>query len=35
VWDGAVLASFDDETSAREAMAGVDDDELVVLYVGR
>jgi len=32
IWDGAVLASFNDETSAREAMTGVDDDEVVVLY---
>ena len=28
-----MLASFEDETSAREAMIGVDDDEVVVLYV--
>ncbi len=35
VWDGALLASFDNETSAREAMTRVDDDEVVVLYVGR
>jgi hypothetical protein len=34
VWDGAVLARFDDEISAREAMSRVDDDEVVVLYVG-
>jgi hypothetical protein len=34
VWDGSVLGSFDAEASAREAMAGVDDDEVVVLYVG-
>ncbi|HYB25483.1 MAG TPA: hypothetical protein VEF89_02595 [Solirubrobacteraceae bacterium] len=34
VWDGAVLASFDHETSAREAMTGVDDDEVVALCVG-
>ena len=33
VWDGAVLASFDHETSAREAMSGVDDDEVVVLCI--
>ena len=33
VWNGAVLASFDDETSARRAMAWADDDEVVVLYV--
>jgi len=35
VWDGAALASFDHETSARKAMAVVDDDEVVVLYVAR
>jgi hypothetical protein len=31
-----VLAAFDDEASAREAMcrAKADDDEVVVLYVG-
>jgi len=34
VWDGAVLASFDRESSARKAMTGIDDDEVVVLYVG-
>jgi hypothetical protein len=34
VWDGAVLASFDHETGAREAMTGLDDDEVVVLCVG-
>lgn len=34
VWDGAVLASFNHETSAREAMTGLDDDEVVVLCVG-
>jgi hypothetical protein len=34
VFDGAVLASFYTETSAREAMIGVDDDEVVVLHVG-
>ena len=34
VWDAAVLASFDDETSAREVMAGIDGDEVVVLCVG-
>ena len=33
VWNGAVLASFDDETGARRAMAWADDDEVVVLYV--
>ena len=33
VWNGAVLASFDDETSARRAMSWADDDEVVVLYV--
>jgi hypothetical protein len=35
VWDGAVLASFDDEAPARTAMTRIDDDEVVVLYVGR
>jgi hypothetical protein len=35
VWDGAVLVSFDDETLARTAMTRTDDDEVVVLYVGR
>jgi len=34
VWDGAELASFDHETGAREAMTGLDDDEVVVLCVG-
>jgi hypothetical protein len=34
VWNGAVLASFDAETSARRAMAWADDDEVVVVYVG-
>jgi hypothetical protein len=34
VWNGAALATFDNETSAREAMTRADDDELVVLYVG-
>ena len=33
VWNGAVLASFGDETSARRAMRWADDDEVVVLYV--
>lgn len=33
VWDGAVLAAFDDETSARAVMSGADDDEIVVLSV--
>lgn len=33
VWDGAVLARFADEASAREAMTGVDDDEVVVLCI--
>jgi len=28
-----VLAAFDDETSARDAMSCADDDEVVVLYV--
>jgi hypothetical protein len=35
VWDGAVLATFDDEAAARQAMNGVDDDEVVVLSVAR
>jgi len=34
VWDGALLASFDDEASAREAIAGVAHDEVVVLCIG-
>jgi hypothetical protein len=34
VWDGGVLGSFDAEASAREEMAGVDDDEVVVLSIG-
>jgi hypothetical protein len=34
VWDGGVLGSFDAEASAREAMAAVDDDEVVVLCIG-
>ena len=29
-----MLASFDDEASAREAIVGVDHDEVVVLYIG-
>jgi hypothetical protein len=29
-----VLATFDDEVSARSAMTAVDDDEIVVLRVG-
>jgi hypothetical protein len=33
VWDGAVIASFDDEAGAREAMIRADDDEVVVLYL--
>lgn len=32
VWDGAVLAVFDDEVSARAAISGADDDEVVVLH---
>lgn len=35
MWNGAVLASFDNETSAREAITKVDDDEVVVLYIDR
>jgi hypothetical protein len=34
VWDGAVLARFDNETNAREAMNGADDNEVVVLHFG-
>jgi hypothetical protein len=34
VWDGAVLATFDDEARAREALSRTDDDEVVVLCVG-
>jgi hypothetical protein len=33
-WDGGLLAGFDDETKARRAMAGLDDDEVVVLCAG-
>jgi hypothetical protein len=33
VWDGAVLARFDDEASARGAIVGVDHDEVVVLRI--
>ena len=33
VWDGAVLATYDDEVSARDAIIGADDDEVVVLHV--
>ena len=33
VWDGALLATYDDETSARDAMIRVDDDDVVVLHV--
>jgi uncharacterized protein (DUF2384 family) len=33
VWNGAVLAAFDDETSARDTMSRADDDEVVMLYV--
>jgi hypothetical protein len=33
VWDGAVLARFDDELSARAATTRLDDDEIVVLHV--
>jgi hypothetical protein len=33
VWNGAVLATFDDETSARNANSNTDDDEVVVLQV--
>jgi hypothetical protein len=34
VWNRAVLATFADEASAREAMSTADDDELVVLSGG-
>jgi len=34
LWDGSLLAAFDDEASARAAMSQVDDDEVVVLRVG-
>jgi hypothetical protein len=33
VWDGATLARFDNELTARSAMAGLDDDEVVLLAV--
>jgi hypothetical protein len=33
VWDGASLARFDDELSARAAMIRLDDDEIVILHV--
>jgi hypothetical protein len=33
VWDGAVLAAFDDEASARTVLSCVDDDDVVVLSV--
>jgi len=33
VWDGAVLAAFNDELSARAAMTRLDDDEIVILHV--
>ena len=34
IWDGAVLAAFDNEASARAVMSCADDDEVVVLCVG-
>ena len=34
VWDGAVLASFEDGIRAWTVMSVIDDDEAVVLYVG-
>jgi len=34
VWDGAVLATYDDEAHARHAISCLDDDEVVVLHVG-
>jgi hypothetical protein len=33
VWNGAVLATYDDEASARDAIGGVDDDEVVLLHI--
>jgi hypothetical protein len=33
VWDGARLARFEDERSARRALARLDDDEVVLLAV--
>jgi len=33
VWDGALLAAFDDEASARAVMSCADDGEVVVLSV--
>jgi hypothetical protein len=33
VWDGAVLATFDEEARAREAISSADDDEVVVLRI--
>ena len=33
VWDGAVLAAFDDEANARAVMSCADDDEVVMLRV--
>jgi hypothetical protein len=35
VWDGAVLAAFDDEASARKVMSCADDDDVVVLCVDK
>jgi len=34
VWNGAVLATFADEASARKAMSRANDDEVVVLSLG-
>jgi hypothetical protein len=33
VWNGAALATYDAEASPRDAINGVDDDEVVVLHV--
>jgi hypothetical protein len=33
VWDGAVLAAFDDEANARTVLSCVDADDVVVLCV--
>jgi hypothetical protein len=33
VWNGAVLATFENEANAQAALNGLDDDEVVVLAV--
>jgi hypothetical protein len=33
VWNGAVLATFDDEAQARAAISSADDEEIVILHV--